>query len=265
MDIVELEPEPELIATKLLSEPMRIVTPPTPEPEPDQIGTPPLPSPAPKRRIAPTLITTEIQSSLATVDPSAVLIPPPTLSPQDAREQLRSAFEESRFSQFKPFRTFTRRRLAPRLPGDSPYDQPPQITTKLPDYLTEDGDDFWFCRHASFKQDHLIAMLEEDSDESPLVKDMLTMQSWMWRYLQTNTRLIRGDYDNDEDDDDDEVLPVYGESDEDEGAYSDSFMREIQTDQLDTSKRRKRLETVEQERVAEVRRIMQHRQAQFAQ
>ncbi|KAJ2325538.1 hypothetical protein GGI00_005008 [Coemansia sp. RSA 2681] len=90
------------------------------------------------------------------------------------------------------------------------------------------------------------------------------MQSWMWRHMRANSELLHGAFDDD--DDDDEVLLLYGSESDDEGSegeYSDSFLREIHADQLETSKQWVRLETVEQERMAEVRRIMKQQLALF--
>ncbi|KAJ2375009.1 hypothetical protein H4S02_008364, partial [Coemansia sp. RSA 2611] len=89
---------------------------------------------------------------------------------------------------------------------------------------------------------------------------MVVMQSWMWRLLRSNDQLLYDDFDGD---DEEEVLPVYGESD-DEGEYSDSFIREIGDEQREVSARQVRLDTVERERVAEVQRIMQQQLALFA-
>ncbi|KAJ2353485.1 hypothetical protein GGH92_000626 [Coemansia sp. RSA 2673] len=241
----------------------------SPEPLPEQI-----PSPAQKRRIAPILITSELLATstgnLVDDQQPFVLIPPPTLPPWEARQQLRSAFEESRFSRFKPFRTFTRRHLIKR-PAENPDRvQPPAISSSgeslVPKFIKNVGDSFWFCRHASFTQDHIIAQLQaKDDDDShqqqqqraTLDDDMATIQSWMWRHLRHNDRLLIDDFDEDE-----ETLPVYGESD-DEGEYSDSLMLEISEEQREASKRRAQLDTVERERIAEVQRIMQQRLAFF--
>ncbi|KAJ2740541.1 hypothetical protein GGI20_005752, partial [Coemansia sp. BCRC 34301] len=180
--------------------------------------------------------------------------------PSEAREQLKSAFEQSRFSLFKPFRTFTRRSLVARPKEDDPFKALPPVLASassvdslVPGFLATADRVFWFCRHASFKQDHIITQLQalEGPQRSALDNDMVTIQSWIWRHLRLNSQLLYGDGD-------DRVLPRYGESSED--GYSDRLWREIQTDQLETSRRRARLETVELERVAEVRRILQQRQ-----
>ncbi|KAJ2883767.1 hypothetical protein H4R27_002537 [Coemansia aciculifera] len=243
------------------------------EASPEQLAEPlpeQTPSPAQKRRIAPCLITSELPAvstgNLVAEQQPFVLIPPPTLAPLEARQQLRSAFEKSRFSQFKPFRTFTRRHLVKR-PAENPDRVlPPAISSSgeslVPKFIKNVGDSFWFCRHASFTQDHIIAQLQAEDDSqqqqrATLDDDMVTVQSWMWRHLRHNDRLLVDDFEEDE-----ETLPVYGESD-DEGEYSDSLIREISEEQREASERRARLDTVERERIAEVQRIMQQRLALF--
>ncbi|KAJ2801684.1 hypothetical protein H4S07_004869, partial [Coemansia furcata] len=181
---------------------------------------------------------------------------------------LKSAFEQSRFSQFKPFRTFTRRHLIKHPTENPDRVQPPAVSSSaeslVPKFITNAGDNFWFCRHTSFTQDHLIAQLMAEDDvqqqqqRATLDDDMVAMQSWMWRHLRHNDRLLVDDFEDDED-----TLPLYGESD-DEGEYSDSLLREISEEQRATSERQARLDTVERERVAEVQRIMQQRLAVFS-
>ncbi|KAJ2024743.1 hypothetical protein GGI06_000869, partial [Coemansia sp. S85] len=241
-------------------------------PEPEPLPEPPA-SAAQKRRIAPSLLTSELPAvstgNLVACQEPFVLIPPPTLSPLEARRQIRSAFEDSRFTQLKPFRTYTRRHLVPRPAENSVRAQPPALPTSsspwVPKFVDSVGDSFWFCRHASFTQDHIFAMLQADDSsqqqQRPAPDDyMVVMQSWMWRLLRSNDQLLYDDFDGD---DEEEVLPVYGESD-DEGEYSDSFIREIGDEQREVSARQVRLDTVERERVAEVQRIMQQQLALFA-
>ncbi|KAJ2813866.1 hypothetical protein H4S07_000350 [Coemansia furcata] len=236
------------------------------------IPTEQTPSPAQKRRIAPSLITSELPAistgNLVADQQPCVLIPPPTLTPLEVHRQLKSAFEQSRFSQFKPFRTFMRRYLT-KHPTDNPDRvQPPTVLSSaeslVPKFISNAGDNFWSCRHTSFTQYHLIAQLMAEDDvqqqqqRATLDDDMVAMQSWMWRHLRHNDQLLVDDFEDDED-----ALPLYGESD-DEGEYSDSLLREISEEQRATLERQARLDTVERECVAEVQRIMQQRLAAFS-
>ncbi|KAJ2064655.1 hypothetical protein GGI17_000797 [Coemansia sp. S146] len=259
------EKSPESSPEQFPEHPPEQLTESSPKPLPEQT-----PSPTQKRRIAPCLITSELPAvsigNLVADQQPFVFIPPPTLPPLEARQQLRSAFEKSRFSQFKPFRTFTRRHLVKR-PAENPDRVlPPAISSSgeslVPKFIKNVSDNFWFCRHASFTQDHIIAQLQaEDNSQqqkrATLDDDMVAVQSWMWRHLRHNDRLLVDDFEEDE-----ETLPVYGESD-DEGEYSDSLIREISEEQREASERRAHLDTVERERVAEVQRIMQQRLALF--
>ncbi|KAJ2840358.1 hypothetical protein FBU31_000480, partial [Coemansia sp. 'formosensis'] len=112
--------------------------------------------------------------------------------------------------------------------------------------------------------DHLIAQLMAEDDVqqqqqwATLDDDMVAMQSWMWRHLRHNDRLLVDDFE----DDDDDALLLYGESD-DEGKYSDSLLREISKEQRATLEWQARLDTIKWERVAEVQQIMQQRLAAF--
>ncbi|KAJ2734834.1 hypothetical protein IW152_002052 [Coemansia sp. BCRC 34962] len=244
-------------------------------PEPSPIQSPePAVSTSQKRRIAPSLLTSELPAvstgNLVACQEPLLLIPPPTLSPLEARQQIRSAFEESRFTQLKPFRTYTRRHLAKRPTCNPDPAQPPVLplsagSTWVPKFIDNVDDSFWFCRHASFTQDHIFALLQagdgsQQQQQLEMGNDMVIMQSWVWRLLRSNDRLLYDDLDGD---DDEEVLPVYGESD-DEGEYSDGLIREIGDEQREVAARQVRLDTVERERVAEVWRIMQQRLALFA-
>ncbi|KAJ2816555.1 hypothetical protein FBU31_006534, partial [Coemansia sp. 'formosensis'] len=170
---------------------------------------------------------------------------------------------------FKPFQTFTWRHLTKHPTENPDRVQPPAVSSSaellVPKFIANAGDSFWFCRHTSFMQDHLIAQLMAEDDvqqqqqqRATLDDDMVAVQSWMWRHLQHNDRLLVNDFEDDED-----TLPLYGESD-DEGEYSDSLLHEISEEQRATSEQQARLDTVERERVAEVQRIMQQRLAVFS-
>ncbi|KAJ2451655.1 hypothetical protein GGF42_004210 [Coemansia sp. RSA 2424] len=243
LEVLALEsPQPP---THQLFQPLHILSPhhsPILSPEPEQ----PI---APKRHIAPTLVTTELPATSTSLGQPLVLIPPPMLAPHEAREQLRSAFAQS---QPRPFQTFMRRRLVACPTGDPHIDPllPVLVSAKsademVPKFLAAANNAFWLCRHASFKQGHIIAQgqaLEASSQEqaprrSALDANMAAMQSWMWRHMRANSELLHGTFDDGNDDD--EVLPLYGESDDEgsEGEYSDSFLCKIHADQLETSKR----------------------------
>ncbi|KAJ2810154.1 hypothetical protein H4S07_002837 [Coemansia furcata] len=187
----------------------------------------------------PGLITSELPAistgNLVADQQCCILIPPPTLTPLEVRRQLKSAFEQSHFSQFKPFRTFTRRHLT-KHPTENPDQvQPPAVLSSaeslVPKFIANAGCNFWFCRHTSFMQDHLIAQLMAEDDVQQqqqwamLDDDMVAVQSWMWQHLQHNDRLLVDDFEDDED-----ALPLNGKSD-DEGKYSDSLLHEISEEQ----------------------------------
>ncbi|KAJ2826460.1 hypothetical protein FBU31_003437 [Coemansia sp. 'formosensis'] len=197
-----------------------------------------------------------------------ILISLPTLMPLEVCRQLKSAFEQSHFSQFKPFWTFTQRYLT-KNPTESPDRvQPPTVSSLahslVPKFIANAGNNFWFCRHTSFMQDHLIVQLmaedyvQQQQQQAMLDDDMVAMQSWMWRHLRHNDRLLVDDFEDNKD-----TLPLYGESD-DEGEYSDSLLREISKEQRATSEWQARLDTVKREHVAEVQQIMQQRLVAFS-
>ncbi|KAJ2839612.1 hypothetical protein FBU31_000667 [Coemansia sp. 'formosensis'] len=222
--------------------------------------------------MAPSLITSELPAistgNLVADQQPCVLIPPPTLTPLEARRQLKSAFEQSRFSQFKPFRTFTRRHLT-KHPTENPDQvQPPTVSSSAesldPKFTANAGDNFWFCQHTSFTQDHLIAQLMAEDDvqqqqqQAMLDDDMVAIQSWMWQHLRHNDQLLVDDFEDDKD-----MLLLYGKSD-DEGKYSDSLLCKISEEQQATSEWQVCLDTVEWECVAEVQQIMQQQLAAFS-
>ncbi|KAJ2818533.1 hypothetical protein GGI24_005068 [Coemansia furcata] len=99
-------------------------------------------------------------------------------------------------------------------------------------------------------------MAEDDVQQqqqwATLDNDMVAVQSWMWRHLRHNDRLLVDDFE----DDDDDALLLYIESD-DEGKYSDSLLHEISEEQRATLEQQACLNTVERECVAEVQQIMQ--------
>ncbi|KAJ2827419.1 hypothetical protein FBU31_003176 [Coemansia sp. 'formosensis'] len=101
--------------------------------------------------------------------------------------------------------------------------------------------------------------VQQQQQRAMLDDDMVAVQSWMWRHLRHNDQLLVNDFE----DDDDDVLPLYGESDND-GEYSDSLLHEISEEQRVTSEQQARLNTVEREHIAEVQWIMQQQLVAFS-
>ncbi|KAJ2813200.1 hypothetical protein H4S07_000866, partial [Coemansia furcata] len=140
--------------------------------------------------------------------------------PLEAHRQLKSAFEQSHFSQFKPFQMFMWRHLT-KHPTENPDQvQPPAISSSaellVPKFIANAGDSFWFCWHTSFMQDHLIAQLmaednvqQQQQQQAMLDDDMVAVQSWMWQHLQHNDWLLVNDFEDNED-----MLLLYGKSDD---------------------------------------------------
>ncbi|KAJ2827890.1 hypothetical protein GGI24_002538 [Coemansia furcata] len=162
-----------------------------------------------------------------------ILIPLPTLTLLEACRQLKSAFEQSCFLQFKPFQMSMQRHLT-KHPMENPDQvQLPAVLSSaeslVPKFIANAGCNFWFCWHTSFTQDHLIAQLitednvQQQQQWAMLDDNMVAKQSWMRQHLQHNDWLLVDDFEDDED-----ALPLNGKSDD---KYSDSLLHEISEEQ----------------------------------
>ncbi|KAJ2472779.1 hypothetical protein GGI02_001337, partial [Coemansia sp. RSA 2322] len=244
---------------------------PTKAPEaPEAPAAPAVPVAKPgKRRVALTQVSSAVPAIptgnlVDQLDLADLRMVVPTLSAQQARAQLQTAYEQSKYSQFRPFRTFTRpRRL---MKGSEAREASTAAVADVAALVR--GESFSFRRHARFTLDHLIAQLQLHT-ESDAARARAQAQAFMWRLQTSNDRLIYGASVVDSANDDgvlsaDDVLLPYGESSDEDAAYSDSLQREIAAEQRDAAKRSARVDSMERERVARVRRIAQQRMDHFA-
>ncbi|KAJ2735525.1 hypothetical protein H4R23_002181, partial [Coemansia sp. Cherry 401B] len=182
--------------------------------------------PRPRRRIAPTLVTSNLSENPSgnIVDQYALdevgdnLGPlAPTMPLLRTREQLRSAFYRSKHA--FSFIHYSRRTCHSRDLG--------LLAMPMPEFLDASDDTFWFCRarHNRLTKDTVSAA--SDSKRALLWNRMLRVQA-------ESMRLLGSSADNANGTDSDSILPLYGESD-DEGEMSDSLMREIDDEQKETA------------------------------
>ncbi|KAJ2311363.1 hypothetical protein IWW54_002684, partial [Coemansia sp. RSA 2705] len=182
--------------------------------------------PRPRRRIAPTLVTSELSENPSgnIVDQYALdevgdnLGPPaPTMPLLRTREQLRSAFYRSKHA--FSFIHYSRGTCHSRDLG--------LLDMPMPEFLDASDDTFWFCRasYSRLTKDAVSTM--SDPKRALLWNRMLRVQAETMHLLGSSANGAN-------DTDSDSILPLYGESD-DEGEMSDSLMREIDDEQKETA------------------------------